>query len=72
MKNVLAWAAGALAVVATGVTWAQSGNMMNGGGWGAGWMDGGWMGGHGGVWTPILLAVVVVGLIAWLVMRGGK
>ena len=67
MKNVLVGAAGAVAVVATGVTWAQSGNMMNGGGWGVGWM-----GGYGGVWTPILLAVVVVGFIAWLVMRGGK
>jgi hypothetical protein len=42
--------------------------MMNGGGWG-----GGWMGGYGAVWTPILLAiVVVVGFIAWIVTRGGK
>jgi hypothetical protein len=72
MKNVLVWAAGAVAVVATGVTWAQSGNMMNGGTWGSGWMGSGWMGGYGGVWTPILLAVIVVGVIAWIVTRSGK
>jgi hypothetical protein len=29
------------------------------------------MGGYGGVWTPILLAVIGVGFIDWLVMRGG-
>ena len=67
MKNVLVWAAGAVAVVATGVTWAQSGNMMNGGGWGAGWMNG-----YGGVWVPILLAIAIIGLVAWLVIRGGR
>lgn len=40
---------------------AQSGNMM----------DGGWMGGYGGVWVPILL-VVVVGLVAWIAMQKRK
>jgi hypothetical protein len=37
--------------------------MMNGGMGGAGWM--------GGYWGPVLL-VVVVGLVAWVVMRGRK
>jgi hypothetical protein len=45
--------------------------MMNGGTWGAGWMGGGWMGGYGGIWT-ILLVIVVVGLLAWIFKRGGK
>jgi hypothetical protein len=30
------------------------------------------MGGYGGVWTPILLAVIVIGVIAWIVTRGRK
>jgi ABC-type multidrug transport system permease subunit len=68
MKKLLVWAAGAPAAAAASVAWAQSGNMMNGGGW----MGDGWMGAYGGVWTPILLAVIVVGAIAWLVTRGGK
>jgi len=32
----------------------QTGQMMNDGGWGMGWM-----GGYGGIWVPILLVVVV-------------
>ena len=47
---------------------AQTGHMMNGGGM---WYDG-WMGGYGGAWVPVLLAIVVVGLVAWIVRRGGK
>ena len=35
------------------------------------WYDG-WMGGYGGAWVPVLLAIVVVGLVAWIVRRGGK
>jgi hypothetical protein len=31
----------------------------------------GWMGGYGGYWGPVLL-VVVVGLVAWIVMRKRK
>jgi hypothetical protein len=38
--------------------------MMNGGTWGAGWM-----GGYGGMWVPILLVAVVVGLVVWVVKR---
>jgi hypothetical protein len=37
--------------------------MMDGGMGGSGWM--------GGYWGPVLL-VVVVGLVAWIVMRGRK
>jgi len=38
--------------------------MMNDGMWGAGWM-----GGFGGVWLPIVLVSVVIGLFAWIVKR---
>jgi hypothetical protein len=41
--------------------------MMNGG------MGGfGWMGSYGGVWVPILLVIVVVGVVAWFVGKRGK
>jgi len=54
-------------LLATGVSLAQSGNMMNGGTWG-----GGWMGGYGGIGLPILLVIVVVVLVAWIVQRKGN
>lgn len=47
---------------------AEGDPMMNGGMWGAG----NWMGGNGGMWVPIILAVVVVGVVAWLVKGRGK
>ena len=69
MKNLPAMAAGAAALLFTGISFAQSGNMMNGtwGNWG-----GGWMGGNGGMWMPILLVIVVVGLVVWIVKRKDK
>ena len=63
MKNVLTRVAGGLPLGLSGLAFAQSGTMMNGGMGGAGWM--------GGYWGPVLL-VVVVGLVAWVVMRGRK
>ena len=66
MKTLLAIAVGMVSLLTTGVSLAQSGNMMNGGSWG-----GGWMGGYGGG-SMILLLVVVVVLVAWVVKRGGK
>lgn len=45
---------------------AQNGSMMQGGGWG---MD--WMGGYGGMWGPLVLVAVLVGVVI-LVMRGKK
>jgi hypothetical protein len=67
VKTLLALVVGATALLGIGATLAQSGNMMNGGTWGSGWM-----GGYGGIWTPILLVIVVVGLLAWIFKRGGK
>lgn len=66
MKNLFAPAVSVAAALTTGVASAQSGSMMDGGHWG-----GGWMAGYGGVWVPVLL-VVVVGLVAWIVMRKRK
>lgn len=65
MKNLFAPAVSVAAALATGVASAQGGSMMNGGSWG------GWMGGYGGAWVPVLL-VVVVGLVAWIVMQKRK
>lgn len=67
MKTLLALAVGAVPLLAAGVALAQSGNMMNGGGWGMGWM-----GGYGGIWGPILLVVVVVGAVVLVMQRKGK
>ncbi len=67
MKTLLATAVGAVSLLTTGVSLAQSTNMMNGGTWGTGWM-----GGYGGIWMPILLVIVVVGLVVLVVQRKEK
>jgi len=67
MKTLFVMTVGTVSLLATSVSWAQNGNMMNGGSWGSGWM-----GGYGGIWMPILLIIVVAGLVAWIVKRGGK
>ena len=73
MKTSPALAVGAIALLTAGVTFAQNGNMMNGGSWGTGWMGGdGWMGGYGGAWMPILLVVVVVALVVLILKGRGK
>jgi hypothetical protein len=67
MKFLLLMAVGTVSLLTAGVSLAQNGNMMNGDMWGVGWM-----GGYGGIWTPILLVIVVAALVAWIVKRGGK
>ena len=67
MKTLLAKAVGTASLLAADVALAQNGNMMNGGGWGMGWM-----GGYGGVWGPILLVVVVVGVVVLVMQRRSK
>jgi hypothetical protein len=41
-------------------------SMMSGGMGGFGWM------GFGGIWLPLLLVIVVVGLMAWIVGQKAK
>ena len=64
MNKFVALAVGAIALLTSCVTFAQNGNMMNGGLWGTGWM-----GGCGMVWMPILLVIVVVALLV-LILKG--
>jgi len=67
MKNLLTAVFAAGSMLSTGVSLAQSGNMMDGN------MGGfGWMGGYGGVWIPILVVIVVAGLVVWVVKQKGK
>jgi hypothetical protein len=67
MKFSNASAVGTACALASGVSSAQDGHMMNGGGmWGSGWM-----GEYGGFWGPILL-VAVVGLVVWAVLQKRK
>lgn len=66
MKTRFALTAGLVPLLASSLALAQSGNMMDGGMWGMGWM-----GGYGGVWAPILLVAVIVG-VAVLVVRQQK
>ena len=44
----------------------MSDSMMSAGMAGFGWM------GYGGIWLPLLLAVAVAGLVAWMVRQKGK
>lgn len=67
MQTFFAIALATAALLSTGVSFAQSTNMMNGGTWGVGWM-----GGYGGIGMPLLLVIVVAGLVAWILKRDGK
>ena len=67
MKSLFTTAVGAASALASGVSFAQNANMMNGSGmWG-----GGWMGGYGGFWGPVLL-IVAVGVVVWAILQKRK
>ena len=66
MKNLLAITVGSAPLWVSVAASAQAGPMMSGGMW-----DGGWMGGYGGYWVPVLL-LVIVGLVAWIAMQKRK
>ena len=66
MKNLFAVAIACIPLFVTGAALAQNAPMMNGGMGG-----GGWMGGYGGYWLPVLF-IVVVGLVVWAVMQRRK
>ncbi len=73
MKTLLAMVAGAVPLLSSGVALAQNGSMMNGGGWGGGWMGAyGGMGGYGGILVPILIFAGVAGLVVWVVKQKRK
>ena len=67
MKNLLAMAAGMVLLLVNNISIAQSGHMMNGDSW-----HGGWMGGYGGAWMPVLLIVALVALVVWIVKQKNK
>ncbi len=75
LVNAAALAGGSLLVANA---WAQpsQGNYGPGGGMGPGMMGSyygfGWMGGYGGIWAPILLVAVVVGVVVWAVAQKKK
>ena len=60
MKTLPAVVVAAVSLLVTGVVSAQNGYMMNGSGW---------MGGYGGIWGPLVLIAVVVGVVVF-VMKG--
>ena len=66
MKNLPTRVCGFLTLGLSDLDAAQSGNVMDGGMHGTGWM-----GGYGGYWGPVLL-LIVIGLVAWIVMRKRK
>ena len=66
MKNLFALIVGTVLSFVTGAALAQNAPLMNGGMGG-----GGWMGGFGGYWVPLLL-IVVGGLAAWVVFQRRK
>lgn len=69
MKTLFARAVGTVPLFASGGVLAQSGGMMGGDG---GMWGGGWMGGYGGFWVPVLVVIAVVGLVVWVIRQKGK
>ena len=61
MKVLPGLSVASTSLLVAGESWAQS----------AGMMDGGWMGGYGWMWMPLLL-VAVVGVVAWILKKDGK
>ena len=64
MKTLLTLGFSTVPLLAAGVALAQTGNMMDGSGWG--------MGGYGGIWGPIILVIVIAGVVALVMQRKGK
>lgn len=67
MKKLLATGIGSASLFAATAAPGQTGQMMNDGVWGMGWM-----GGYGGIWVPILLVVVVAAAVAVVMQRKRK
>ena len=69
MKTIFMVVVGTTSVLSSGISAAQSGNMMDGSStWG-----GGWMSGYGISWLPLLLVCIAfVGLVVWVISRNRK
>ena len=73
MKTLLAMAVARLSLCMPALASAQSGNMMNGGNWGGGWMATyGGMGGYGGAWVPALVVVALIVLAVLVITQNRK
>jgi hypothetical protein len=66
MKSLITMVVGTASALTSGVSSGQNRNMMNGDG-----MWGDWMGGYGGYWGTLLLAVVV-GVVVWAILQNRK
>ncbi|NHA14170.1 hypothetical protein [Thioalkalivibrio sp. XN279] len=66
MNRLISMILGALALLATGIAWAQTGHMMDDGGHGMGWF-----GGYG-FWGAVLLGALVVAVVFLLMDRRKK
>ena len=67
MKHLMTWTAGALPILSSSSSFAQSrNNMMNGDWWG-----GSWMGGDGGFWMAVAM-IAVVAIVVWAVLQSKK
>ena len=69
MKTLFMAVASAASVLSSGISTAQTGNMMDGTGmWGSGWM-----GGYGMSWIPlVLICIAFVGLVIWVISKNRK
>lgn len=65
MKSLTVMIVGSVLMLASGVSSAHNGGMMNDGGWMGGY------GGYGGYWGPILV-IVVVGVVVWAILQKRK
>lgn len=76
LLNAAALTGGSILVANAWAQPSQGGYGPGSNGMGPGMMgnyDGfGWMGGYGGIWAPILLVAVVVGVVVWVVAQKKK
>jgi uncharacterized membrane protein len=67
MKKLFAMGIGSAPMFAATAALGQTGQMMNDGMWGRGWM-----GGYGGIWLPIFVVVVVAAAVIFIMQRKSK
>ncbi len=76
LLNVAALTGGSILAASAFAQPSQGGYGPGSNGMGPGMMDSyygfGWMGGYGGIWAPVLLVIVLVGVVAWVVAQKKK